>query len=222
MACKYTKHQAIKPKDSPRLMLESENRHLEYSFGIWKSKIDSSENWVRLNSLLILNSYFEQYFYETITLALANRPSLILGDMNTINGVMFLKQGISIPQLNQIAEQMTKGGWHKRYSLFRNTFNLNILSDLEINKLDEIRNIRNQIAHRFGKKFKSDYILFFDREEQIHISEKRMLSYLQFIEQTALKIDSNIINYIGNFELLILWHNRDVRLAPKPGQVALV
>jgi len=204
MACKFSR--GVSVNDDPNFLLGGNNFHLPHTFKQWKTEISETENWLRLNILLVSNSYFEQYFFEIINLLLASRPSLLLSDMKTVNGVYFLKNNIIPPAINYFCENITKGSWSKRNKLLENLIHLDCFSENDIGILDKIRKIRNKVAHRFGHDFVSDINCFFLPHPPDRLSEERLLRYLEFIEKTAQNIDSKLYPFIGNYELLLLWH----------------
>ena len=120
MACKYSIN--YKEDDNPNLALENNNIHFPDTFDKWKKNIKNTENWLRLNVLLVSNSYFEQYFFEIVNILLSSRPSLLLGDHETINGVHFLKLGIYL--VNFLNYNNT---FDKEFQYLNHTLKANIL-----------------------------------------------------------------------------------------------
>ena len=109
-------------------------------------------------------------------------------------------------EINDFCEGITKGDWFQRNKMLRTIISVDCFSDQDLSNLNKIRIMRNKIAHRFGYDFITNLKNFFCEQKQNRLSEKRLIKFLQFIEDTAKKIDKILLPLIGNFELLLLWH----------------
>ena len=109
-----------------------------------------------------------------------------------------------------------KGEWSKRLASYRKLFGTVPvqLTALEGN-LDRMRNIRNGVAHSFGRDqnlFVNPLPMADDRAERL--SEPTLLAWLGEIEQAAMAVDEHILrNHLGDFELL--WHFHRWRELPR-------
>lgn len=193
-----------------------------FDFQEWKGRTNDLENWVRLNTLLASNSYFERYIYEITATAFMKTPSL-LDPSTSKTGLSLLKSGIDFPRIKTTSENFTRGEWITRVNNIINFFPIgHIITPSEINKLEVIRRFRNRVAHSFGTNaLDLQYPNQFIRgTSSIVLHEPNLKDYLELFHYLAEKIDNEIFSTnVGNFELQILWHDRDLTRYPRQSYI---
>jgi hypothetical protein len=156
--------------------------------------------------LLSALSYLETYISTAITLALRSDPLLRFGQSRTVDGVAWIKRSVS-DDVSDFVTGCVKGEWSKRLASYQKLFGTvpAQLTALE-GDLDRMRNIRNGVAHSFGR----DHNLFEDplrmaEDRAVRLTEATLLQWLGNIEQAAGAIDEHLLRaHLGDFELL--WH----------------
>lgn len=127
----------------------------EIDLKAWSDTYNHFDNWVRLNNLLAMSSYFETYIAAIITLAIESDPGLLIGCPHCVDGIKLKKQEISPIHEDDLQihlKQCTRGDWMSRLSHFQKLFGeapqrfSDGLSDLE-----KMRNLRNKVGHAFGR-----------------------------------------------------------------------
>ena len=64
----------------------------ELSIRDWSNTYTLFSNWVVLNELLALSSYFETYLSSIISLSFESDPGLLIGCSHSVDGLLLLKQ----------------------------------------------------------------------------------------------------------------------------------
>lgn len=218
MACKYSI--PYEPEDELKgigILPVGEERRYATSFREWKQNISKNESWIRRNVILSASAYLEKYIHEVTTISIMADPGVLLNIPRRIDGLYFLKQGIS-PQGLDSVDSFTSGDWNKRLSALKRIFrNMSILDEQKISCLEQIRKLRNKLAHRYGYDFRK--IPPHEVNEVVtieSISESKLLEFLGIIESTALSLDGFLLsNHIGYFEYLFYWHKIDKASIPK-------
>lgn len=184
-------------------------RRLAPTIQRWSSDFKEYENWARLSMLVSALSYLETYTLSVVTLALRSDPLLRFGDTKAIDGVVWLKRGVS-DDLDDLVADCVKGEWSKRFKGYRRLFGAvpKHLEDLE-GPLEKMRILRNGASHSFGRNpayFFADPVAPAGVSERI--SEDLLFKYLEAIEKAATAIDEHVFpQHLGEFELLMLYHN---------------
>lgn len=182
-------------------------RRLAPTIEQWRSDFKEYENWARLSMLVSALSYLEAYTSSVVTLALRSDPLLRFGDPRAVDGVSWIKRGVS-DDLGDLVVDCVKGEWSKRFKGYRRLFGAvpQVLQDLE-GSLEKMRILRNGTAHSFGRipTYFEDPVAPAGAPERI--SEDLLLDYLGAIERAATAIDEDIFpRHLGEFELLMLYH----------------
>ena len=181
----------------------------------WSKDFKEFENWTRLSALLSALSYLEAYISTIITLALRSDPLLRFGQSRAIDGAAWIKRSVT-DDVSELVAGCVKGEWSKRLASYRKLFGsvpaqLTALQGI----LDRMRNIRNSVAHSFGR----DHTLFEDPlriadDSAERLPEPTLLAWLGSIEQAAIEIDEHLLPaHLGDFELL--WHFHRWRGLPR-------
>lgn len=185
----------------------SDSRRVPNTVSKWLDARDDLENWLRLSALVSALSYFETYLRQVVNSALMSDPLCRFGSSRAIDGVILLKNGKLIDNKKEI-EGITKGNWVNRCAEFRKIFGdvPEILKN-SIGDLDILRNIRNNVAHGFGRDLDVTSPSNQSERHPDKIKEKLFTSSLKVISDIASDIDKFLLeNYIGNFELIHFYH----------------
>ena len=182
-------------------------RRISPSIDQWRLHFSKFQNWTRLSTLVSAMSYFESYISTVSTLALRSDPLLRFGQSMVVDGTSWLKANVPDDVSARIV-QLVKGTWPARLSAYRGLFGhappqlTNRLSELE-----RMRQLRNGVAHSFGR----DPAYFEDpmvpAGEPVRLSERRLLGWLSIIEECAEAVDDQLFrSHIGEFELVWRYH----------------
>lgn len=185
----------------------NDSRRVPITVSKWLNARDDLENWLRLSALVSALSYFETYLRQVVNSALMSDPLCRFGSSRTIDGVILLKNGRLINNKKEI-EGITKGDWFNRCSEFQKIFgDVPKLLNESIGCLDRLRNIRNNVAHGFGRDLD---VTSPSNQSERHpdiIKDKSFISSLKIISDVASDVDRFLLeNYIGNFELIHFYH----------------
>jgi hypothetical protein len=183
------------------------SRRISPNIAGWSKDFEEFENWVRLSMLSSALSYLEVYLSTIITTALRSDPLLRYKQPRAVDGVLWLKRDVK-DDISQYVTPCIKGAWSQRLAGYRNLFVTTppTLDALQGN-LERMRNLRNGVAHSFGRSLN----YFEDATVQPGVSERlsedRLLQYLADIEQAALAVDSQVASdHLGEFELIWQYH----------------
>lgn len=173
----------------------------------WQRNFSDFQNWVRLSSLLSALSYFESYFSTASTLALRSDPLLRFDQSKALDGTIWLKKRVK-DDVSTYVTPLVKGEWPTRISAYRGLFGT-IPSTLqnEIGRLDQMRLLRNGVAHSFGRdaRFFEDPMIH--AGQPARLSEQRLQEWLSTIEACAEAVDQHLFpSHIGEFELIWRYH----------------
>lgn len=182
-------------------------RRIASSLDQWRTNFAEFRNWVRLSSLLSALSYLESYISTVSTLALRSDPLLRFGQTKTVDGTAWLKRSVSDDVSSWILP-IVKGEWPARTRAYRNLFAF-VPHELDDNmaSLEQMRQLRNGVAHSFGRdsSFFEDPMVH--AGQSTRLSEDRLLRWLSIIESCADAIDDHLFrSHIGEFELLWRYH----------------
>lgn len=155
-------------------------------------------------------SYFETYLSSVVSLAIESDLGLIYSIPKRIDGIMVLKYGGDNEySFYDKSELITKGTWMKRISYYQKIFGTvpSILSS-NVADLEKMRNIRNNVAHSFGRDI--DKTRARETVEMLPIerlSEVRLQKFMELITKISKAIDYQLLNnHIGEFELIHFYH----------------
>ncbi|MBZ9843988.1 hypothetical protein [Mesorhizobium sp. CA5] len=175
--------------------------------GDWLDARTELENWLRLSALVSATAYLETYLRQIVRSALMAEPMCRYGSTREIDGLTLLKRDIEIPYKAEI-DDITKGDWNARFAGFRRLFGPYEDKSISISDLEEIRRLRNDFAHGFGRDSNvSKEPSQGNIEPANRLSHSTFLRYMAMISKTAASIDRYILPHvIGNFELLHFYH----------------
>ncbi|MCD4699284.1 MAG: hypothetical protein K8R91_01760, partial [Phycisphaerae bacterium] len=123
----------------------------EISLGEWRKNFLDFQNWTRLNALMALSSYFENYLQSIGNLALESNPGILFNAHQVLDGATILKMKKHYIFINETIP-LVKGNWPARVSAFKDLFGSCPTSlDNNIGELERIRQIRNGLGHAFGR-----------------------------------------------------------------------
>lgn len=180
------------------------------SIEIYQYNLKEFDNWTRLNALLALSSYFETYLASVVSLSIESDPGLLYFVSRKVDGALILKhgreEGVSF---SDKSEEITRGAWSERIAHFGKMFGA-VPLDLHRYEgdLEEIRRIRNYVAHAFGRDIdETRSRATFAMIPIERVSPKTIKRYLGTIEKIAKAVDRQLmINHIGEFELIYFYH----------------
>ena len=178
----------------------------------WWKYFEDFEGLTRINLLLDANSYFEVYLRNIYCLAMESRPDVLLDRATIIDGFKLYKTQkhyrysykhdktyLFIDNLLKL----TKGDWHSRLEAFEKIFG-NCPDTLKGNcdQLNEIRKIRNDVGHFFGRDKKSDDgAIRVKLDKMTQLKDDRLKKLLNVIYTSAGSIDKMLFpEFVGSYE----------------------
>ena len=185
----------------------------EISLKTWSETYENFDNWVRLNKLLAMSSYFETYIAAIISLALESDPGLLIGCPHCVDGIKLKKLGIppiSEEDLKEHLKQCTRGDWMARTSHMKKLFGVipQSLTD-KLSDLEKMRYLRNKIGHAFGRDIedaRDATIVTIQPMERLTL--KTYIKYQNLIDEIARDINDELMkSHIGNYQYLLHCHD---------------
>lgn len=188
------------------------NGNNEITLRNWSDSYNMFDNWILLNQMMALSSYFETYLAAIVKLAIASDPGLLLDSSHSIDGMKLIKYNRKIknPSFEKVIEECTKGDWMVRTNNLRRLFNvLPISFETSISDLEVMRNIRNDVGHAFGRDIKSaqryDYMKITPMKK---LKTKTFMRIQTLIGKIVKDLDCQLMaNHIGCYLPLHLFHN---------------
>ena len=190
----------------------------------WQENFNKFQKWNRINTLVSIISNFETYLSSIIKVAFESNPGLLLNYSNIkensvkIDGVSYLKNGAFTGKyrelIEEIVEQITKGDWQRRTSMFYRIFpDAPSKFKESISELEHARKLRNNAAHSFGRRI--DVAVnnrsFKKIDETDTLSEKRLMAYFALFSSLTESIDEYLLNtHIGAYEVIHFYHKNYV------------
>ncbi|MEZ9702480.1 hypothetical protein AB4455_25195 [Vibrio sp. 10N.261.46.E12] len=177
------------------------------SLGEWGQWYSEFDNWSRMSYIVALAGYLETYIAQISTAAFESTPSLILGaGSSKIDGATFLKHN-SKYDLYSHSESLTRGDWQARASAYKGFFGSCPFED-RISKLEELRKLRNDAGHTFGRDIKSmKFAQGWEVKKLSKISDKKIMGFLELVESVANSIDEHIAKeFVGQYEVIKVFH----------------
>lgn len=231
---KYTKSEernGKSTKDFYKFAIESSkcpNYSVVEDWDIWKKSYVEFENLTRLNMLVDANSYLEVYLRSIYCLSMESRPDILLCRGKQIDGLAFYKNVDNYHYSSKIVEthpekyifynnlvKLTKKDWQNRIKAFGDIFG-DVPDELRQNvaELEQIRKIRNNMGHFFGRKKdtkdkkgkddEGDIKLPISSDQMLKLSEQRLKKLFGVIFQTATAIDRYLLkDFVGNYECIL-------------------
>ncbi|AZI51793.1 hypothetical protein L2D04_08435 [Pantoea agglomerans] len=199
--------------DSPELHFKFKNKNDIEKFGDlneWVNSYNQLENWVNLNALVSLMSNLETYMATIIPLAVESDIGVLYGLPNRIDGIEIVKHNQKKPHgIEEIVTSCTKGTWGSRVGSYKKIFD-KAPKYLEghISELDKMRNLRNNVAHAFGRDIESA------REKTSitilpsnKLSREKLMHYQSIVWKATKAIDAHLYNFhIGEYSRILFYH----------------
>lgn len=177
----------------------------------WSNSYNLFFNWVVLNELLALSSYFETYISSIVALSFESDPGLLIGCPHSVDGIMVLKQNkkLSISDFKQRIADCTRGDWNSRISNLQSLFMAVPQSMIDgLSELEKMRNLRNKVGHAFGRDIEESRkysVTKITEMEKLKVST--FLKYQKLIRAIACDLDIFLMErHIGNFQPLFHYH----------------
>lgn len=176
----------------------------------WTSAFNDLENWMNLNALVAILSNLETYIATIVPLALESDVGVLYGVPRRIDGIEILKHGKDKPfNFEDIVLSCTKGAWGSRILAYERAFGRvpKFLKD-HVSELDLMRNLRNNVAHAFGREISSSRISGQIKTLPIlRLSRAKLLKYQAIVWNATKSIDNHLYNiHIGEYQSLIFYH----------------
>lgn len=173
----------------------------------WQRDFTEFGNWVRLSALVSLLSYLETYITTVATLALRSDPLLRFNQSRTVDGTLWLKREV-VDDVSGFVTPLVKGKWPQRCSAYRTLFgSVPAVLDAHVGDLDQMREMRNGVAHSFGRD-----VSFFENPivragQPLKLGEERLQNWLAIVKAAAAAIDGHLYPvHLGDFELIWRYH----------------
>lgn len=185
------------------------------SLGEWGQWYSEFDDWTRMSAIMAMAGYLETYIAQVTTAAFESTPSLIFGGGPMIDGAAYLKHNPKY-DLYEHSEQFTRGSWQSRISAYKNIFG-SCPFESKLSDLEKLRSLRNDVGHSFGRNIKSmKFAQSWEVKKLSSISDKRLVLFLDLVEQVAESIDSHIASkYIGQYEVIKVYHYRHETIEAK-------
>lgn len=196
-----------KPEDKAIKFLYTHNDD-KLTIKKWAQGFNDFDNYLRLNNLMAMLSYFETYIASIISLAIDSDPGIILSSPHSIDGAKLLKEGITSLTKDEKGAYLkgcTKGDWQARIVHMKRLFGTIPASfDAELSNLEKMRVLRNNVGHAFGRDIESARISSSANTTPMEIlSKERFIKYQKIIRQLARQLNDHLqINHIGNYQYL--------------------
>lgn len=187
---------------------KDEKRSIKNNVPDWASDYKEFNNWVRLNALMSLNSYFEIYLTTVLALAIESDPGQLHNTSKKIDGAMLLKYSNTY-SYSEAIKKCAVGEWSKRIAAYEKLFRF-IPPQLLAKQadLEKIRKLRNNVGHAFGRDIQDSRERGVRQIKQIErLSQERLKKYLGTVYDVVLDIDKHLLEtHIGAFELIYCYH----------------
>lgn len=165
---------------------------------------------MNLNALVAILSNLETYMATIIPLALESDIGVLFGTPNKIDGIEILKNGKESPfDFDDIVVSCTKGTWDSRLAAYKRAFGrAPKYLEGQISELDKMRNLRNNVAHSFGRDIEASRKKGEVTTLPIEIlSRQRLLKYQAIVWKSAKAIDAHLHNsHIGEYQRVLFYH----------------
>lgn len=178
----------------------------------WKNVFNDFHNWVLLNELMALSSYFETYIEVVIKLAIESDPGLLIGNSKCVDGILLIKRNIATKDEVFKSElvKCVKGEWSSRIASIRKIFGLS--ADIFQNyhaELEQMRILRNKIGHAFGRDIDDTReIMYVNISPMERLSTERFLKFQKIVRTIVKNFDEYVMsNHVGNFLPLKIYHD---------------
>lgn len=176
----------------------------------WSNSFNDLENWMNLNTLVAISSNLEIYLSSIIPLAIESDVGILYGTPHRIDGIEIVKYGNRDKfDFTDKVISCTKGNWQSRTNSYKSIFGtLPSVLEKNISELDKIRNIRNDVAHAFGRDIEeSRRRMEVTTLPILKLSDKRLNEIFILTKEIAKVVDEHLLNaHIGEYQMLLYYH----------------
>ena len=169
-----------------------------------------AENWTRLATVILTASALELFVRRLVSLSLRSDPGLLISNPRAVEGVTTLKKGTGL-ELSEHVKSCSEGTWSNRAAGVSKILGepIDILDD-NVRNLQFIQDLRNSIAHEFGRKSDLKDIWYIDPKlAEItpisRLSSDKLQNLLRVVGEVALEIENKFSGHIGSFEMILFW-----------------
>lgn len=187
----------------------------------WSNALNSCQNWIRLNQLMALNSCFESYLSAIIKLAIESDPGILIEAPHAVDGIRNLKYDIQLDNIDvdTIVRDCTSGEWgHRNTNLKKIFMTIPELFLQHEKELEEIRKLRNNLGHAFGRDIDITHSFDLYKLPQMDkLSSGRFKKYQELVLKLVKEMDYQVMKkHIGNFQPLYYCHSIREEIASLP------
>ncbi|CAM5392604.1 hypothetical protein [Alcaligenes faecalis] len=186
--------------------LSSNPTRLADTLGTWAKNFSNFNEWTQLASVIAICGYLETYIAQIATAALESRPALIFGGTDQVDGTTLLKAGNKYDFYDHV-EPLIRGDWQSRISAYARLFG-SCPFEHELTRLEQVRNLRNNAGHTFGRDIKSMRFVESSLVQPLpKASEKKIQGFLGLADSVASKIEKHLgRTFVGSYEVIRLFH----------------
>ena len=173
----------------------------------WTQGYADFDEWTRLASVLAVSGYLETFIAQIANAALESNPSLVFGGGMRVEGAVFLKRNAKY-DLYEYVEKMVRGEWPKRIRAYRKHF-ANCPFERYKNDLEELRKLRNDAGHTFGRAIKSMRFAAGSLPSKFpKVSDRKLQLFLAVAESVAMLVENHLgPSEVGQYEIIRLLHH---------------
>lgn len=198
--------------ESPAIdYLYTHNNH-KLTIEDWKNVFNDFHNWILLNELMALSSYFETYIEVILKIAIESDPGLLIGKSRCVDGILLIKRNIATKDevFKDELVKCVKGDWSSRIANIRKIFGIS--ADIFHNfhsELEQMRILRNKIGHAFGRDIDdAREIMNVNIRPMERLSVERFLKFQKIVRTIVKQFDEYVMSsHIGNFLPLKIYHD---------------
>lgn len=173
----------------------------------WLEAHGELENWLRMSALVSAVAYHEAYLRQIVRTALMSDPFCRYGFPRSVDGTRLLKAGKEI-SFEQEIKDVTRGEWPSRVAAFKRIFGTELIFlSNNMADLEDIRRIRNDFAHGFGRDLDPSIPTDWKLKPSQRLAQKRFIACIGLLSKSAASIDKFMMgHFIGCFELIYFYH----------------
>ena len=175
----------------------------------WSNTHNELSKWIFLNALVSLTSNFEIYLSSIIKISLDSDPGTIIGASKSVDGIFLKKHKKHKIDHTEYVTGCVKGTWLTRINNLEKIFNTNFpIIRNNLNHLERLRNIRNDVAHAFGRSIKdTENHEIVNKYALPRMTFERLIKYQSLISKIVEAIDDYLLkNHIGQYQLILYYH----------------
>ena len=179
------------------------------TLGDWSNTHNEFSKWIYLNALVSLTSNFEIYLSSIIKISLDSDPGTIIGASKSVDGMLLKKYKNHKIDHAVYVTGCVKGTWLSRINTLEKTFNTNFpIIRNNLKHLERIRNVRNNVAHAFGRSIKdTENYEVVNNYALPRMTFERLIKYQSLIFKIVETIDEYLLkNHIGQYQLILYYH----------------